>query len=93
MKLGNAKMPTTGIVRWFNARKGYGFILPEGVEEEEGNDVFVHFSSIIADENSFRTLYHGEKVEFEVIESDKGREAKEVNILEPSPRRIEHQDM
>lgn len=80
-----------GTVRWFNARKGYGFILPDG-RKEDGNDVFVHFSSINTIENSFKTLYHGEKVEFTVIEGKKGQEAKEVNILEPSPRRIERND-
>ena len=81
-----------GIVRWFNAKKGYGFILPEGVTEEEGNDIFVHFSSIVADENSFKTLYHGEKVEFNVIDGEKGQEAKEVSIVEPSPRRIQREN-
>ena len=82
----------TGTVRWFNARKGYGFSLPEGSSEEEGNDVFVHYSSIVADEKTFRTLYHGEKVAFTVIDGDKGPEAKEVTIVEPSPRRIQRQE-
>jgi CspA family cold shock protein len=82
-----------GTVRWFNARKGYGFILPEGAEEDsEGNDIFVHYSSIDAPENTFRTLYHGEKVEFQVIESEKGKEAKEVTVLDPSPRRLRYQN-
>lgn len=85
-------MPT-GTVRWFNARKGYGFILPEGMEEtQEGNDVFVHFTSIVADENTFRTLYHGEKVEFTVVDGAKGKEAKEVSVVDPSPRRIRRQE-
>ena len=48
-----------GTVKWFNAEKGYGFI----ADEESGNDVFVHFSSIIAD--GFRTLNEGQKVTFE----------------------------
>ena len=48
-----------GIVKWFNAEKGYGFI-----QQEEGPDVFVHFSAIEAD--GFRTLSEGERVEFEV---------------------------
>ena len=52
-----------GIVNWFNSKKGYGFILPEGTSEGQGKDVFVHFSSIVAEENTFRTLYHGEKVD------------------------------
>ncbi len=48
-----------GTVKWFNAEKGYGFI-----QQEEGPDVFVHFTAIEAD--GFRTLNEGEQVEFEV---------------------------
>ena len=78
-----------GKVKWFNNKKGFGFILPEGASEaDDGNDIFVHFSSIQAEENSFRTLYHGEKVEFTIVNGDKGQEAKDVNVLEPSPRRV-----
>ncbi|NNF98930.1 MAG: cold shock domain-containing protein [Desulfobacteraceae bacterium] len=60
-----------GIVKWFNDRKGYGFI-----NEEEGRDIFVHFSSI--DMQGFKTLAEGDKVVFEVEESDRGPEAKKV---------------
>ena len=60
-----------GIVKWFNDRKGYGFISQEG-----GNDVFVHFSSIEA--NGYKTLSEGDKVDFEIEESDRGPEAKQV---------------
>jgi len=60
-----------GIVKWFNDRKGYGFI-----SQEDGNDVFVHFSSIEAD--GYKTLSEGDNVEFEIEESDRGPEAKNV---------------
>ena len=61
-----------GIVKWFNDRKGYGFI-----SQEDGNDVFVHFSSIVA--SGYKTLSEGDKVDFEIEESDRGPEAKSVN--------------
>jgi CspA family cold shock protein len=60
-----------GIVKWFNDRKGYGFI-----SQEDGNDVFVHFSSI--DATGYKTLAEGDNVDFEVEESDRGPEAKNV---------------
>jgi CspA family cold shock protein len=56
---------TTGIVKWFNNTKGYGFIAPE-----EGEDLFVHHSSIRMD--GYRTLKNGQKVAFEVQQGDKG---------------------
>jgi CspA family cold shock protein len=61
----------TGTVKWFNDRKGYGFI-----NEESGRDIFVHFSSI--EMPGFKTLTEGEEVSFEVEESDRGPEAKNV---------------
>ena len=61
-----------GTVKWFNDRKGYGFI-----SQEDGNDVFVHFSSIEA--TGYKTLSEGDNVEFEIEESDRGPEAKNVN--------------
>ena len=60
-----------GIVKWFNDRKGYGFI-----SQEDGNDVFVHFSSI--DAPGYKTLAEGDNVDFEIEESDRGPEAKNV---------------
>lgn len=62
---------TKGTVKWFNDSKGYGFITPE-----EGNDVFVHHSSIQGD--GFKTLSEGEQVEFEITEGDKGKQATNV---------------
>lgn len=61
----------TGTVKWFNEVKGYGFLTTE-----DGNDVFVHYSSITGD--GFRTLNEGEEVEFEVTDSPKGPQATDV---------------
>ena len=60
-----------GTVKWFNDSKGYGFI-----RQTEGDDVFVHFTAIQAE--GFRTLAEGEEVEFEVRESERGRQATNV---------------
>ena len=62
----------TGKVKWFNDSKGFGFI--EG--EEEGKDVFVHFSAI--KEEGFKTLREGEEVSFDIIEGPKGPQAANV---------------
>ncbi|HIC14497.1 MAG TPA: cold shock domain-containing protein [Gemmatimonadetes bacterium] len=59
------------MVKWFNDSKGYGFI-----QQTEGNDLFVHFSSILGE--GFRTLQEGEEVEFELGESDFGLQATNV---------------
>lgn len=61
----------TGIVKWFNDEKGYGFIQREG-----GPDVFVHHSAIKA--TGYRKLEEGERVEFEITEGPKGPQASEV---------------
>ncbi|OQY09623.1 MAG: cold-shock protein [Fusobacteriia bacterium 4572_132] len=61
----------TGKVKWFDAKKGFGFI-----QTEEGNDVFVHFSGIVTD--GFKTLEEDQEVEFEVVDGDKGPQA--VNV-------------
>ena len=60
-----------GKVKWFNDAKGYGFI-----EQEGGEDVFVHFSAIQMD--GFKTLAEGQAVEFEVLQGDKGLHAANV---------------
>ncbi|QXE00223.1 MULTISPECIES: cold-shock protein [Terribacillus] len=60
-----------GIVKWFNAEKGYGFI-----QVEDGNDVFVHYSAI--QEEGFKNLEEGQEVSFEVIEGDRGPQAANV---------------
>ncbi|OWZ84400.1 cold-shock protein [Natranaerobius trueperi] len=61
----------TGTVKWFNSDKGYGFIEVEGED-----DVFVHFSAI--QEDGFKTLDEGQKVEFNVVEGNRGPQAAEV---------------
>ena len=61
-----------GTVKWFDAKKGYGFI-----EGEDGQDVFVHFSAIEGD--GFKTLDEGQSVTFDVEESDRGPQAVNVN--------------
>jgi cold shock protein len=66
---------TTGTVKWFNAEKGYGFITPE-----EGPDVFVHYSAIQS--NGYRSLNEGDRVEFEITQGKKGKQASAVTVLE-----------
>ncbi|NLM69544.1 MAG: cold shock domain-containing protein [Firmicutes bacterium] len=61
----------TGTVKWFNVEKGYGFI-----EQENGEDVFVHFTAIQGD--GFRTLEEGQKVEFEIVQGNRGPQAANV---------------
>ena len=63
-----------GKVKWFNERKGFGFI-----ETSEGNDVFVHFSAI--QDSGFRTLQEGQRVSFEVEQGQKGPAAAKVRAL------------
>jgi CspA family cold shock protein len=63
-----------GIVKWFNASKGYGFI-----RRESGEDVFVHFSAIQGD--GYRSLNEGQAVEFEVVRGPKGLQASNVTSL------------
>jgi len=65
---------TTGTVKWFNEAKGFGFI-----EQESGPDVFVHFSSINSPD--FKTLAEGQKVEFNVVQGQKGPQAENVTPL------------
>ena len=66
------------VVKWFDAKKGYGFVLhPNG-----GPDVFVHYSQIESDER-FKTLKTGQEVEFELSEGDKGSHALNVISVEP----------
>ena len=74
-------MPS-GTVKWFNFKKGFGFITPNEGEK----DVFVHYSAIMKEnEGDFASLNEGDKVDFEVSEGDKGLEAKQVKVTEKAP--------
>ena len=63
-----------GTVKWFNPDKGYGFI-----ESDEGGDVFVHYSAIQGE--GFRNLDEGQRVEFDVVEGNRGKQAANVVCL------------
>jgi cold shock protein len=63
----------TGVVKWFNNAKGYGFVQPDGRDE----DVFVHFSAI--DMDGYKTLREGQKVQFEISQGPKGLHAANVH--------------
>jgi cold shock protein len=63
-----------GKVKWFNERKGFGFI-----EQEGGSDIFVHFSAIQS--SGFKTLAEGQKVSFDVVQGKKGLEAENVKAI------------
>ena len=65
----------TGKVKWFNAQKGYGFL----VCDNDGKEVFVHYSAISGD--GYKTLKEGEKVEFEITEGNKGPQARNVVVI------------
>ena len=69
---------TTGTVKWFDAKKGYGFISDTATEDSK--DYFVHFSEIQVE--GFKTLEEGQKVEFEIGEGTKGAVAKNVKAAE-----------
>jgi CspA family cold shock protein len=64
----------TGTVKWFNSTKGFGFI-----SREVGDDVFVHYNSIIGE--GYRSLDEGNKVEFDVEKGEKGLQAKNVKVI------------
>jgi CspA family cold shock protein len=63
-----------GRVKWFNDKKGYGFL-----ERDGGDDVFVHYTAIEGE--GFRTLYEGQVVEFEITEGPKGPQASKVTLV------------
>ena len=63
-----------GTVKWFNGSKGYGFI-----EREDGEDLFVHLNSIIAD--GYRNLDEGQRVEFTIVQGEKGLQAQDVVVI------------
>ena len=63
-----------GTVKWFNGTKGYGFI-----ERAQGEDVFVHFNAIVGD--GFKNLEEGQRVEFNVVQGQKGLQAEDVVVI------------
>ncbi len=66
---------SNGTVKWFNGEKGFGFITPS----VEGPDLFVHYSEIQA--GGYRSLNEGDKVEFEITDGKKGKQASAVTLL------------
>ena len=73
----------TGTVKWFNTKKGFGFIL---APEETTEDIFVHYSAI--NKNGFKTLDEGAKVEFELFRSPKGNQARNVTEVKDNEANI-----
>ena len=69
--LGGIIYMQNGIVKWFNAEKGYGFI-----QQEDGDDIFVHYSAI--QEEGFKSLEEGQAVTFEIVEGERGPQAANV---------------
>ena len=70
-----------GVVKWFDSRKGYGFLTTD-----EEQDVFVHYSAIIAEnDDDFKNLYEGDTVEFNITEGKKGPQATDVKLIKRSP--------
>jgi CspA family cold shock protein len=72
-----------GTVKWFDARKGYGFI----TREDDSSDVFVHYSAIQGEDDEFKIIYEGDIVEFEVTDGQKGPQASNLTIVEKGPRK------
>jgi cold shock protein len=69
----------TGIVKWFNDAKGFGFITPD----EGGTDVFIHFSAIAME--GYKTLKQGSRVSYELTDGPKGLHAQNINVTEQAP--------
>ena len=74
LQIGNTM--TSGVVKWFNDEKGYGFITPS----DGSADVFAHFSNIVQ-ESARRTLFEGEQVEFDITQGPKGLQAENIQRL------------
>ena len=70
-----------GTVKWFDPKKGFGFVV-----NEEGTDVFIHYTSI--ESEGFRCLRNGQVVEYEQFDSGKGLQGKDVQIIETGPEPV-----
>ena len=66
---------STGIVKWFNESKGFGFVTPDN----GGEDLFAHFSAI--NMNGYKTLREGQKVSFEITQGQKGKQASNIQSI------------
>ena len=71
-----------GTVKWFDSRKGYGFI----TLEDESGDIFVHFSAIKGEDEDFKIIYEGDICEFEVTDGQKDPQATDLTVVEKGPR-------
>lgn len=74
-KAESKKMATTGIVKWFNSEKGFGFIAPE----DGSADVFAHFSAIQG--SGYKSLNENDRVEFDVVQGPKGLQAADIHVI------------
>ncbi|MHA1149002.1 MAG: cold-shock protein [Promethearchaeota archaeon] len=72
-----------GTVKWFNSRKGFGFIVAD-----DGQDIFVHYSAIQAEENEYKTLNENDEVEFEITQGQKGPQASNVVVTKRAPKQF-----
>ena len=66
-----------GIVKWFDPRRGFGFVV-----NEHGEDIFVHYTNVIVGEGEFRCLQKGQVVEYQQLNSPNGLHGKEVRVIE-----------
>lgn len=74
----------TGIVKWFNNTKGFGFI-----SRADGTDVFVHFRAILAD--GYKSLEEGQRVKFTIVQGEKGPQAERVTVISNATEEAEGQ--
>ncbi len=72
-----------GTVKWFDSKKGFGFIIPE---EEGADDIFVHYTRIAGEDEGFKTLHDNDEVEYEIGEGEKGPNAINVVVTQAAPR-------
>ena len=70
-----------GIVKWFDSRKGFGFI----TLDDGSKDVFVHYSSIKGNEDEYKRINEGDEVEFNVVDGEKGPQAQDVTVTKKAP--------